>query len=63
MVVNNRRIMLDGLMKHKTLTLFLASGLLASTASAETLNNALSHALAVNPTLAAAQSNYEALSA
>ena len=50
-------------MKYKTLTLLLASGLLASTANAETLNNALSHALAVNPTLAAAQSNYEALSA
>jgi len=47
-------------MEHKTLLSILASGLLATSAHAETLEGALAKALQTNPTFAAAKSNYEA---
>ncbi len=48
-------------MKTKAMILMLASGLMTTSASSETLSGALSQALARNPSLAAANANFQAI--
>lgn len=48
-------------MKTKAMILMLASGLMTTSASSETLNGALSQALARNASLAAAKANFQAI--
>jgi len=49
------------MMKTKAMILMLASGLMTTSASSETLSGALSQALARNPSLAAANANFQAI--
>ena len=49
------------MMKTKAMILMLASGLMTTSASSETLSGALSQALARNPSLAVANANFQAI--